>query len=114
MEFFSKYHLLFKESNNYYTISKPKMICKGLVLGEMRIEIEDTITIEDVNDKKLKLVLSFSNEKKEKQPGAIEGKVLENEKEVYLIKGNWNGYVNYCTPDGKNINNIWKIIEDKY
>ena len=114
LEFLSKYHLLFKKTNNEYTISKPLFLILGGVVGEIRIDFSGISVIEDVHDKNLRLEIEFFENKKGKQLGSLEGKVTNNGNTVYLLKGNWNSYVNYCDPEGGKVVNIWKIIEDKY
>lgn len=113
LQFLSKYHLLFKKTNYDYTISKPVFLISGVV-GGIRINYSGVSVIENAHDKNLRLEIEFLEKKKGKELGFLEGKVTNNGNTVYLLKGNWNSYVNYCDPDGGNVVNIWKIIEDKY
>ena len=113
-EFDSKYHFKIKSTNDYYTINKPTLLSKGLVIGATRFDFVGTTIISNVNDRSITSEITFIEESSKTRIGSFEGKVTENGTVKYLIKGNWTSYVYYCDPEGNNRVNLWKINEESY
>jgi hypothetical protein len=115
LTFNSKTNLLFKNLNENYTYNKPTVYLKGLIMGSIRYDFTEIVTIENQENKNIKATIDFFEEGRKSKPlGYFEGKILDGNKTVYLIKGNWNSNLYITDPDGNNKQEIWTIKNDPF
>lgn len=113
--FSNKTSIIFKNSNEHYAYNKPTVYLKGLIMGSPHYDFSGIVNIENVNDKSVKAFIDFFEEGRKSKPlGYFEGKIMENNKVVNLIKGNWNSNLIFTDKDGKEPVEIWKIVDDAY
>ncbi len=115
LNFLNKYNLILKSQNDHYVFNKPDVFMKGMVFGMPHIDFKGLITINELNKNEASAQIEFFEEgKKIKTPGYIEGKILDENKEiVYLIKGKCDQNLYITKKDGTEKLIIWEVNEDE-
>ena len=114
LEFGNKIHIYFKKNKDYYIFNRPNIALKGLIKPPIHNDYIGNVIIQNINNKNIKCELIFDEEGWNSN-GNFSGKVYNNEnKVVYLIKGNWNKEIYMCDPDNKNKIELLKINEEEY
>jgi hypothetical protein len=115
LNFSSKTKLLFKRLNENYTFNKPTVYLKGIVMGNLRYDFSDVVTIECIENSEISTFIDFFEEGRKSKPlGYFEGSIKENNKTIYLIKGNWNSNLYVTDIHGENRIDIWTIKDEQF
>ena len=104
LTFKNKINIIFKNSKNHYVYNRPIISVKGLLKPPMYSDYSGTTIIQDINDKNIKLELTFIEQTwSQNVLGGFEGKAFSGEEEIaYLIGGNWQEEIYITDKDGNN------------
>jgi hypothetical protein len=115
LTFSSKTNLLFKKLGENYTFNKPTVYLKGIVMGSIRYDFSEIVTIDCLENNNIKATIDFFEEGRKSKPlGHFEGKITDGNKTIYLIKGNWNSNLYITDANGGNRVDIWTAKDDLF
>jgi hypothetical protein len=114
--FLNKYNFIIKSTNEHFVFNKPTAFMRGLVFGNLHYDFKGLVNINNITNNKASATLEFFEEgKKQKTPGYVEGKILDENKEIkYLIKGTWDSNLYITDKDGKNKIDIWECDKEEF
>ena len=115
LDFKKKIHLILKNCNNaHFIYNRPTIIVKGFIKPPLHNDYYGTTVIENINDKENKCEIKFYEESWTNNViGLFEGKILNNDEIIYLIKGNWNNCIYLTDPEGNNKIELLNINQEQ-
>ena len=102
LSFKNKIHLHIKTTNDHFTYNKPNIMIKGFLKPPIHNDYSGTTIIENELFPENKAEIKFIEESWTNSTlGLFEGKIYNDNKIVYLIKGNWTDKIYLIENDNK-------------
>ena len=113
LSFKNKVHIILKKTGDHYTYIPPCAIAKGLMKPPLYVDYYGDVLIQNENNPEYKCELKFIEEGwAPNSLGNFEGTVYNNDRIIYLLKGNWKNNIYMTDPDGNNKQILLELDEN--